>query len=280
MTGQPLPIQLFYSGEVFRQEPPGAGKQREFYQLGLESMGASAGWPDVQALLIALDCLRRLGVRDFKIALGHVGLFHGIVERLGLSAERADALRDAVDHKDAAWVAQEVEARDLPADKKRFLIELPNFAGGSEVLARALAVVENPRSRQALGELEQIDAVLGALGLADAFTFDLSEVRGLDYYTGIVFKVYARSAGAELGGGGRYDGLLGRFGWDLPAVGFSFTLDRLLPLVPDAAALASDGAATDDVTVLGPEGAPLVELFRQAWALREQGASIRVGRRA
>jgi len=277
MTGQSLPIQLFYSGQVFRHERARAGAQREYYQIGLESMGEPAGWSDTEVLLIVLDSLRRVGVSGFKIALGHVGLFQGIVERLGLSAERAAALRDAIDHKDGAWLAQEVGALGLPPDKERFLVELPGFVGGSPVLARALEIVENPRSRQALVELQEIDAVLGALGVGDAFTFDLSEVRGLDYYTGIVFKIYARAAGGELGGGGRYDGLLGNFGWDLPAVGFSFTLDRLLPLVPDASALAlPDGDG--EPYVLRPEGAPQAELFGQAWSLRERGVPVRIGR--
>jgi ATP phosphoribosyltransferase regulatory subunit len=275
MTAQPLPIKLFYSGEVFRHERAGAGKQKEYYQIGLESMGIGRTWADIEVLLMAIDCLRRIGVVDFKIALGHVGFFHGIVDRLGLSAEKGSALRDAVDRKDSAWIAEEAVSLDLTPEKRAFLIDLPNFAGGADVLERALAVVSNDRSRRALGELSEIHGVLKALGLDSLFTFDLSEVRGLDYYTGIVFKIYGRPDGRELGAGGRYDGLLGKFGWDLPAVGLQFTLDRVLPLVHDAAKLATPPVEGEEHVVVADDAAA-AQLFGKVWALRSSNARVRL----
>lgn len=200
MSDQPLPIKLFYSGEVFRQERPGAGKQKEFYQVGLESMGSAKIWADIEIILVAIDTLLHLGIRDFKIALGHVGFFSGIVSGLNLSPEKASSLRDAIDHKDCARLKKEVESLDIHKEKKSFLVELPNFAGGREELDRALSVVQNPRSREALQSLVEIHAALLPLELSDFLTFDLAEVRGLDYYSGIVLKIYGRSLGFELGG--------------------------------------------------------------------------------
>ena len=275
MSAQPLPIKLFYSGEVFRHEKAGAGKQREYYQIGLESIGIARTWADTEVLLLAIDCLRHLEVSDFKIALGHVGFFHGIIDGLGLHPERAAALRDAVDRKDCAWIDDAAASLDLTPEKRRFLAELPNFAGTAEVLARALAVVENSRSRRALQELSEIQAVLAALDLESAFTFDLSEVRGLDYYTGIVFKIYGRAPGGELGGGGRYDGLLGRFGRDLPAVGFSLTLDRVLPLVRDAESLALGEFPAEEHVLAAGKAAP-EQVFARAWSLRGEGRRVRI----
>jgi ATP phosphoribosyltransferase regulatory subunit len=279
MAGQPLPIKLFYSGEVFRQERSGAGRQKEFYQIGLESIGIARIWADIEALLLAVDCLLHLGVGDFKIALGHVGFFNGIVEALKLPKERADELSDAIDHKDCAWLQKQVDLLDLGAEKKEFLVDLPNYSGGTEVLDRALAVVQNPRSRSALLELREIYSIVEGLDLSGYLTLDLAEVRGLDYYTGIVFKIYSRSAGFELGGGGRYDGLLAKFGWDLPAVGFSFTLDRVLPLVRDAGSLGVPCHEADEF-VIATEHAPLDELFRQLWTMRCNGHSVHLGRRS
>ncbi len=278
MTDHPLPVKLFYSGEVFRQERIGAGRQKEFYQIGLESIGIAKSWADIEALLLAIDCLLHLGVNDFKIALGHVGFFNGIVSALSLSPERASALRDAIDHKDCAWLQKEVDLLDLGDEKKEFLVELPNYSGGPEVLERALSVVQNQRSRTALEELLGISSVLETIDLAEYLTIDLAEVRGLDYYTGIVFKIYSRSAGFELGGGGRYDGLLAKFGWDLPAVGFSFTLDRILPLVRAVSELEVPAQDAEEF-VVATEGAPLDEMFRQLWQLRSQGLRVHVGRR-
>jgi ATP phosphoribosyltransferase regulatory subunit len=272
-----LPIKLFYSGEVFRQEQVGADRQKEFYQIGLESIGASDTWADVEALLLAVDCLLHLGVEDFKIALGNVGFFAGIVSGLNLSGERADALRSAIDHKDCAWLRKEVDGLNLSNEKRDFLIQLPNYSGGREVLDQALAVVQNARSREALARLTEIQSVIEVLDLGGFLTFDLAEVRGLDYYTGIVFKIYSRSSGFELGGGGRYDNLLAKFGWDLPAVGFSFTLDRLLPLIRGVDAL-SVAAQDSEEFVVATERVSLPELFSQVWNLRQRGLAVRLGR--
>lgn len=272
-----LPIKLFYSGEVFRQEQAGADRQKEFYQIGLESIGASDTWADVEALLLAVDCLLHLGVEDFKIALGNVGFFAGIVSGLNLSGERADALRSAIDHKDCAWLRKEVDGLNLSNEKRDFLIQLPNYSGGREVLDQALAVVQNARSREALARLTEIQSVIEVLDLGGFLTFDLAEVRGLDYYTGIVFKIYSRSSGFELGGGGRYDNLLAKFGWDLPAVGFSFTLDRLLPLIRGVDAL-SVAAQDSEEFVVATERVSLPELFSQVWNLRQRGLAVRLGR--
>jgi ATP phosphoribosyltransferase regulatory subunit len=277
MTDHPPPIQLFYSGEVFRHERAGAGKQKEFYQIGLESMGAADLWADIEALLIAVDCLQQLEVTEFRIALGHVGIFSGIVSALCLQPGEADAFRDAIDRKDCAWLEREIARFDLPEDTKLFLAQLPNYAGGREVLDAALAVVENSEARGALADLTGIHDVFASLGLAELVTFDLAEVRGLDYYSGILFKIYGSLHGFELGGGGRYDGLAAKFGWDIPAVGFSFTLDRLLPLIRNVDALRLPQSDPEE-HLLAAEGVPLPELFGRAWDLRRQGARVRMGR--
>jgi ATP phosphoribosyltransferase regulatory subunit len=279
MTGQPVPVQLFYSGEVFRQERAGAGRQKEFYQLGLESMGVSETWADIEIILIAIDCLLHLGVEEFKIALGNVGLFNGIVSGLDVSPEKLQALRDAVDHRDSSRLESEVAELGLSDEKKKFLVELPQLTGGRDVVDKALAIVRNPRSRRSLRELAEIHSVIESLGLARFLTLDLGEVRGLDYYTGTVFKVYSRSEGFELGGGGRYDDLLGKFGWALPAVGFSFTLDRVLPLVGEAGRLEIP-ACPGEPRVLQTAGRSSKEIFEQAWQLRREGCCIQLGVRS
>jgi ATP phosphoribosyltransferase regulatory subunit len=233
-------------------------------------------WADIEVLLVAIDSLLHLGITDFKVVLGHVGFFNGIVERLSLTPEKANALRNAIDHKDVAWLKKEVAGVRMSEKKRRFLVGVPDFAGGREVISQALGIVENPRSRAALLDLREIEEIVAALELSGFLTFDLAEVRGLDYYTGIVFKIYGRAAGLELGGGGRYDGLLARFGRDLPAVGFSFTLDRLLPLIADASKLEAP-AQDGEEQVLSTRRGKLKEVFRQAWDMRRQGLPVRLG---
>ncbi len=279
MTDHPIPVQLFYSGEVFRQERAGAGKQKEFYQIGLESMGVSDIWADIEIILIAIDCLLHLGVEEFKIALGNVGLFNGIVSGLDVSHEKLQALRDAVDHRDSSRLETEVADLRLSDEKKSFLVELPQLTGGREVVERAIVSVRNPRSRRSLRELSEIHLVVESLGLERFLTLDLGEVRGLDYYTGMVFKIYSSSGGLELGGGGRYDDLLAKFGWNLPSVGFSFTLDHVLPLIGETGNLEIP-ACPGEPRVLRTDGVASQEIFTNAWRLRREGNCIQLGVRS
>ena len=279
MTDHPIPVQLFYSGEVFRQERAGAGKQKEFYQIGLESMGVSDIWADIEIILIAIDCLLHLGVEEFKIALGNVGLFNGIVSGLDVSHEKLQALRDAVDHRDSSRLETEVADLRLSDEKKSFLVELPQLTGGREVVERAIVSVRNPRSRRSLRELSEIHSVVESLGLERFLTLDLGEVRGLDYYTGMVFKIYSSSGGFELGGGGRYDDLLAKFGWSLPSVGFSFTLDHVLPLIGETGNLEIP-ACPGEPRVLRTDGVASQEIFTNAWRLRREGNCIQLGVRS
>jgi ATP phosphoribosyltransferase regulatory subunit len=276
MAGYPLPIKLFYSGEVFRQERSGAGQQKEFYQIGLESMGVSAAWADIEILLIAVDCLQHLGVGEFKLALGHVGLFHGIVSGLEISSQKRQALREAIDHRDSGSLEQELSGLSLSEPKKRFLAGLPHLTGGPEVVEAGLSIVRNPQARRALRELGEIYSVFDGLGLGGRLSLDLGEVRGLDYYTGILFRIYSSAQGLELGGGGRYDGLPGKFGWDIPAVGFSFTLDNMLSLIGGAETLRVPGCEGDEF-ILPADGVSCAELFRRAWDLRCEGRCIHLG---
>jgi len=277
MANHPLPIKLFYSGEVFRQEKAGAGQQKEFYQIGLESMGVSATWADIEILLIAVDCLLHLGVEEFKLALGHVGLFNGIVSGLDISPEKRQALREAIDHRDSGSLEHEVAGLSLSEPKRRFLTELPHLTGGREVVEAGLSIVRNPQARRALRELGEIHSVFDGLGMGRWLSLDLGEVRGLDYYTGILFRIYSSAQGLELGGGGRYDGLPGKFGWDIPAVGFSFTLDSMLSLISGPQTLQVPGCDGDEF-ILPAEGASCMELFRKAWNLRREGRCIHLGR--
>lgn len=279
MTDHPVPVQLFYSGEVFRQERAGAGKQKEFYQIGLESMGVSESWADIEIILIAIDCLLHLGVEEFKIALGNVGLFNGIVSGLDVSHEKLQALRDAVDHRDSSRLETEVADLRLTDAKKSFLVELPQLTGGREVVEKALVSVRNPRSRRSLRDLSEVYSVIESLGLERFLTLDLGEVRGLDYYTGMVFKIYSSSGGFELGGGGRYDDLLAKFGWNLPSVGFSFTLDHVLPLVGETGSLDIP-ACPGEPQVLRTAGVQSQEIFTNAWRLRREGNCIQLGVRS
>ena len=269
------PLRLYYSGEVVRYEPVKAGRQSELHQMGLEHLGGEARAADAEVLAIAAECLERLGARGLVLALGHVGVFNGLVEGAGLDAERLEALRERVESKDPAGVRRALEGPALPAPTAAALERLTAMAGGLEILdeaARAFASCAAARPRRS-DELRAVAGALRTAGLADRLAVDLGEVRGLDYYTGLVFRVFAPGLGFEVGGGGRYDTLLARFGRPLPAVGFMLGLDRVALLLERQGA-APEAAPSPAVNVHGEDlGAALAE----ARARRASGTRVRFG---
>ena len=268
------PLRLYYSGEVVRYEPVKAGRQSELHQMGLEHLGGDARAADAEVLAIAAECLDRLGASGFVLALGHVGVFNGLVEGSGLGDERLEALRERVESKDPAGVRRALEGAALPAPTAAALEGLTVMAGGIEILdeaSRAFAFCAPAAG--AADELQAVAAALRAAGLGDRLAVDLGEVRGLDYYTGLVFRVFAPGLGFEVGGGGRYDTLLARFGRPLPAVGFMLGLDRVALLLERQGA-APPASPAPAVKVHGEDlGAALAEAREK----RAGGTRVRFG---
>ena len=246
LASSPKPIRLFYSGEVLRFEKPKGGRQREFAQIGIEHYGGAGKSADVEILLIAVETFERLGIQGFQINLGSVDFFGGIVDKMELPEAQIAELKTALNVKDRSSLEAQLGRLALADKRKKELRAIPHLTGGKPVIAEARQLVKNPRSVEALDHLEEIYSIFERLDLAHHLTIDLGEVRGFDYYTGILFRAYVRDLGFEVALGGRYDGLPATFGEDLPAVGFSFSLDRLEQIVtPTLSAADTDPVAID-----------------------------------
>jgi len=253
LIDQPAPLRLYYSGEVLRYEPPKAGRQSELFQMGLEHLGGDSAAADVEVLGVAAECLETLGVDGWVIALGHAGVLGALVAEAGLGGPLNDTLRERVGRKDADGVREALRSAQVADGAGEALVRLATLAGDASVIDEAEQVLGRfPAARRAVGELGRIVAALSEAGLGDRLAIDLAEVRDLDYYTGLVFRAYAPGLGFEVGGGGRYDTLLERFGRPMPAVGFSLGLDRVSlllerqqrPVVPEpsrAEGISGDG---------------------------------------
>lgn len=267
------PLRLCYTGEVFRADEPRRGRQHEFHQLGVEQVGWASPASDVEILLIGLEALAVLGLDDARVTLGHAGFFRGIVERLGLDADRASRLRTLVDRRQSAAVATFLETL-APADDCAAFARLIGLAGGRDVIGAARELVTNTRSVAALDELAAVFGTLERLGLDARVCIDLGEVAGFDYYTGLMFSIYAPGWGLPLGGGGRYDALLAKFGTDEPAVGFSLSLDWLAgALVARGLDLARRKTREAEHLRVRPDLGPV---FAEARRLRAAGRSVEI----
>lgn len=228
LAARARPLRLCYTGQVFRQQSPSHAQwRRESEQLGCEQIGSGQGSADIEMLTIAAEVLKRLGLSDrFSITLNDVDMFNGVAERLALDPHAREQMRRLIDIRDMAELrlflasyAQEEEAGAFARLVKR--------PGKSEVLVEARKLIKNLRSAEALGRLERLWSVIEAVELKDQFEIDLGDLSGLDYYTGLTFKIYIEGLGTRAGGGGRYDHLIANFGRAEPAVGFMLDLDAI-----------------------------------------------------
>jgi len=274
LAERPAPLRLYYSGEVLRYEPPKAGRQSELYQMGLEHLGGDPRAADVEVLAIAIECLERLGVGGAVLALGHVGVFAGLVAATDLTSSSLERLRERVDARDAAGVAVALDSAGVARTVRDAVLRLASMGGDAAVLDEARrAFVAFPAAVAAIDELREAVAALQSAGLGRVVSVDLAEVRGLDYYTGLVFRAFAPDLGFELGAGGRYDTLLARFGRPMPAVGFMLGLDRVALLLERQARALGDRPAAAESIATARLGPALVE----ARARRASGRRVRFG---
>jgi ATP phosphoribosyltransferase regulatory subunit len=228
MRDEPKPLRLAYVSNVFRYDEPHVGRYREFYQAGVELVGLPNPEGDAEMIAMTVECLQALGLGRFQIDVGQADFFRGIVEDLPVDDTTAGALRSALGRKDQSSLERLVGELRAPATVMELLLALPALYGRGDVLDRAERLVKNPRSEAALANLTEVYRLLRAYGLADSVLLDLGEVRGFDYYSGVHFEAYVSGLGAPLCGGGRYDQMLGRFGYECPATGFAFEVGRAL----------------------------------------------------
>jgi ATP phosphoribosyltransferase regulatory subunit len=221
------PLRLCYAGKVYRQEPEGGRRGRELFQLGAELIGDPGVTGDLEIVRLAIETLRALGVRDFQINVGEVRFIRPLLA--GLPPVEAERLRQAIDRRDRRALAEAARQIGPPAAVARALVELPELIGRGEVLQRARSLASGPEAEAAVERLRELDEALEEEERAHV-VYDLGEVRGLGYYTGFQFEVFAAGVGRAIGTGGRYDDLLSLYGVDRPAVGMALETDALAAL--------------------------------------------------
>lgn len=228
LAGAPLPLRLCYAGKVFRQETAGVGRRRELFQLGAELIGDPSGEADVEIIRLLIDTLYAVGISEFQINLGNVEFVSPLLE--AAPADEMEALRQAIDRKDRAALGALVSGWENNRAAGLSLVEIPSLIGRGEVLVEAADLATDVRATRAIERLTRIDSLLTG-GERSHIVYDLGEIRGLGYYTGIQFEVFVAGVGRAIGFGGRYDQLLARYGSDRPAVGFALEMDSIADLL-------------------------------------------------
>ncbi|MQA92600.1 MAG: ATP phosphoribosyltransferase regulatory subunit [Gemmatimonas sp.] len=228
LAAAPLPLRLCYAGKVYRQGRAGGIDRREVFQLGAELIGDESADADIELLRLMIDTLHALEILDFQVNLGEIQYIRPLL--LSLEPSLAEAAREAIDRKDRATLRLLGSRPEVPGAVARALEELPELIGRGEVLERAAALALCDDATGAIDRLARIDESL-TVTEREHIVYDLGEIRGLDYYTGIRFEVFIDGVGGSVGSGGRYDELLSLYGLDRPAVGFALETDALAELL-------------------------------------------------
>jgi ATP phosphoribosyltransferase regulatory subunit len=230
------PLRFSYASPVFFQRPRSHAEwRRESMQLGCELIGLREGLADIEVIAIAIEILDKLGFKDSsRITISNVDVFNGIAEHLKMDPSAREQMRILVDLRDAAELESFLTPFAPLESERRVFARLTQLSGKRDVIEEGQSVIANPRSLAALDSLERLWDLITELEFAARCEIDLGDVAGLDYYTGLVFKIYVDGAGSHVGSGGRYDNLIANFGPAEPAVGFVLNLDSITEVIPEA----------------------------------------------
>jgi len=217
----PVPLRFCYFAHTYRGVRPQRGQLREMLQAGIELIGAPAPDGTAEALTLLAAALDAVGLKDFRIGLGDASLFPALMESLRVDEGARAGLLEALVRRDFVELELRLAEAGVSGEAAELLLDVPQRRGGPELLTDAPAPAVD-----AVTGMRRVHELL-APDVAERVIFDLGLVRNIGYYTGAVFEVYDPALGAPIGGGGRYDDLLGRFGRPLPAVGFALFVDSV-----------------------------------------------------
>jgi ATP phosphoribosyltransferase regulatory subunit len=215
------PLRFCYFAHCYRGVRPQRGQPRELLQAGIELIGSPAPKGTAEALTVLCHALDATGLKDYRIGLGDASLFPALMASLRVAPHARAGLLEALVLRDFVGLARALGESGISSDAAELLLEVPQRRGGPEMLADTPAPAE-----EAVTGLRRVHELLEP-DVAERVIFDLGLVRNIGYYTGAVFDVFDPALGMPIGGGGRYDELLGKFGRSLPAVGFALEVDRL-----------------------------------------------------
>ena len=280
------PTRLCYAGTILRTKGDPLEKTRSPMQIGAELYGHAGKESDVEIIRLMLEMLAMAGLQDVHLDLGHVGIYRALSRQAGLTDVQEAELFDVLQRKARPELQELMADYSIDSDLKAMFMKLPELNGGKETISKARTVLlkANGEVMQALADLEAIAEKLEASFPSLPVSFDLAELRGYHYHTGVVFAAFVPSVGREIARGGRYDNIGAIFGRERPATGFSADLKLLSALSktsfikePRALIFApylDDAALNEKIRDLRAQGLAVVQqLPGQAGTAQELGCT-------
>ncbi len=279
-----MPFRRYQMQPVWRGDRPQRGRYREFYQCDVDCVGSRSMTADAEMVAIHHDVFARLGFRDFVTQVSHRGLLDALMEASGVAPEQRNGARVVIDKFDkigAEGVREELQRAGLADRVLDALLETLSLSGAPDDTLEALRPLlsQTAQGETSIRELHEVFGHIRALGVPqERYELRLSMVRGSDYYTGVIYETVAPGSGlGTLGAGGRYDRLVGMFlGRDIPAVGISFGIERMLVAMEDAGLLASGAITTTQALVTLFSAETVDASLALAQALRAAGVRTEV----
>jgi ATP phosphoribosyltransferase regulatory subunit len=221
------PLRFSYIGNAYRVVRPQRAQVRQFLHAGVELLGTEAPGGTAEVIEVLSAALDAVGLNRAVIGLGDADLYRQLLAELGVDEDSRTRIIDRLATHDLVGLEAEVDrVQGLSAEGREILLRLPALRGGADVLEQARELGGDAVGR-ALGRLQATHDALAERGVADRVQLDLGLLRDLGYYTGAIVEVYDPALGHILGGGGRYDDLLGRFGRPMTAAGFGLYVERI-----------------------------------------------------
>lgn len=222
------PVRLSYSGNVFLNNSNYQGRLKETTQLGAELIGADNVDADAEIISLACECLSAVGLKDFKISIGHASVLKALVEAAEFDEDETEELINLILNKNFFGVEEFVETKHLDDKLCSLFLVLKQFYSTpddwKDIYEKAEAY---PKLQDVFVYFEKLYELLQEYGVSDYISFEMGLISQYQYYTGVIFSGYTYGSGEPLVKGGRYDNLLSNFGKNAPAIGFAVLVDQL-----------------------------------------------------
>ncbi len=226
------PTRLCYIGTILHTKGDPLEKTRSPMQIGAELYGHAGRESDVEVICLMLEMLAMVGLQNVHLDLGHVGIYRALSKQAGLTDAEEAELFDVLQRKARPELQELMTTYNINDELKAMFLKLPELNGDKAILAKARAILikANEDVKQALTDLEFIAEKLTVIIPSLPLSFDLAELRGYHYHTGVVFAAFVPTVGRDIARGGRYDNIGAVFGRARPATGFSADLKLLSTL--------------------------------------------------
>ena len=264
LLNEKIPQRLAYFANVFRAQQREGGRPTEFDQMGVELIGDNSYFADAEVILTSIELLKALGIKEFKLTIGHAGVLSCILKDYTESQEQAEVLNQLLVERNYVGFEEAVLSFDLPNTKSDALLA---FIEEALHITSIEQIEKYMRKNEELQYMQSLLKVLDAAGYGSYIAIDFTLSSHMSYYTGMLFEVFASGSGFPIGNGGRYDGLLDYFGVNVGATGFGLRVDRLLEAIE-----WMDGS--EESTLILFDEINLIKAFENARSLRENGQNV------